>query len=79
MYKSLKFEEIIQIKTTLFSTLKSIYEKEWYTYFKQYIKDIFNDFTEEVVYCNWSSIVFRIVFKGDVLEIIDEKQNIKLC
>ena len=78
MYKSLKFEEITQIKTSFFSTLKSIYEKEWYAYFKQYIKGISNDFIEEVVYCSWSSIFFRVVLKDNSVEVIDENQNIKL-
>jgi hypothetical protein len=40
MYKTLSFDELTQIKTSFFSNLKSIYEKEGYAYFKQFLKKI---------------------------------------
>jgi len=78
MYKTLSFEEITQIKTTFFSTLRSIYEKEWYPYFKQFIKKINDGITEEILYFSGSSIYFRIIFWKDWIELVDEKQAIKL-
>jgi len=78
MYKTLSFDELTQIKTSFFSNLKSIYEKEGYAYFKQFLKKINDGTTDEILYCSGSQVYFRICFKSDCVEIIDEKQAIKL-
>ena len=78
MYKSLSFEELSQIRTSFFSNLKNIYEKEWYAYFKQFLKKINDGTTDEILYCSGNEVYFRICFKDDCIELIDEKQAIKL-
>jgi len=78
MYKTLSFDELTKIKTSFFSNLKSIYEKEGYDYFKQFLKKINDGVIDEVLYCSGAEVYFRICFKPDCVEIIDEKQAIKL-
>ncbi len=78
MYKTLTFEEIQSIKSPFFSNLKKIYEKQWFVYFKQFIKKINEDIIDEILYFSAWEIYFRIVLQDNNLEIIDEKQAIKL-
>ncbi len=77
MYKTLSFEDLTKIKTSFFSNLKNIYEKEWYAYFKQFLKKINDGLTKELMFCSSWEIYFRICFNEKV-EIIDEKQSIRL-
>jgi len=78
MYKTLTFEEIKNIKSTFFSNLKKIYEKEWFVYLKQFLKKINEDIIDEILYFSSGEIFFRIILKDNNLEIIDEKQAIRL-
>ena len=78
MYKTLTFEELTQIRTSFFSNLKKIYEKEGYAYFKQFLKKVNDGLTQELIYFSGSEIYFRIIFSDDFVEIVDEKQALKL-
>ena len=78
MYKTLTFEELIQIRTSFFSNLKKIYEKEGYTYFKQFLKKANDWITKELLYFSGSEVYFRIIFNEEFIEIVDEKQALKL-
>ena len=78
MYKTLSLEELKKIKTPFLKNIKQIYEKEWFIYFKQFIKKINEDIIDEILYFSWWEVYFRIVLKEDNLELVDEKQSIKL-
>ena len=78
MYKTLSFQEIEKIKSPFFWNIKAIYEKEWYAYFKQFIKKINEEIVDEIIYFSGSEPYFRIILKDNDLEIIDEKQSIRL-
>jgi len=78
MYKTLTLSEIESIKSPFFSNIKAIYEKEWYAYFKQFIKKINDDIVDEIIYFSGSEPYFRIILKEWDLELIDEKQSIRL-
>lgn len=78
MYKTMSLEAIQNIKSWFFQNLKHIYENEWFTYFKQFIKKINESTTDEVLYFKSNEIFFRIVLKDDEMELIDEQSAIKL-
>jgi hypothetical protein len=50
MYKTLNLEEIESIKSSFFSNIKKIYEKEGFVYFKQFIKKINDEIVDEILY-----------------------------
>jgi len=78
MYKTLNLEEIESIKSSFFSNIKKIYEKEGFVYFKQFIKKINDEIVDEILYFSAWEVYFRIILKDGNLEIIDEKQAIRL-
>jgi len=79
MYKTFAIDDILQVKTNLLSKLRTIYEKEWFLYFKQFIKHLWKDVIDEVLYLSAWEVYFRIIFKDNsLLEIVDENQSIKL-
>jgi len=78
MYKTLSFEEIQSLKTSFFSNLKNIYENEGFNFFKQFIKKISDDITNEILYFSSQELYFRIVLIDNQIEIIDETSGIRL-
>jgi len=78
MYKTLSFEDIKSLKTWFFWNLKKIYEKEGFSFFKQFIKKVNNDITDEILYFSSQQVFFRIVLLKNELELIDEASNIRL-
>lgn len=78
MYKTLKIEDLEKIKSPFFSTIRSIYEKEGFMYFKQFIKKINEDIVDEILYFSAWEVYFRIVLKDWDLQLIDEKNSIQL-
>ena len=78
MYKTLSLDEIQKIRTTFLSDIKKIYEKEGFLYFKQFIKKINDDIIDEIIYFSSAEPYFRIILKENNLEIINEKEAIRL-
>lgn len=77
MYKNLSVQDLEKIKSNFFSTLRAIYEKEGFAYFKQFIKKINDDICDEILYFSSQEVYFRIILT-DQLYLIDEKNSIQI-
>lgn len=78
MYKTMSLEELQSIRSWLLQNLKKIYEAEWFPYFKQFIKKIRNNDTEELLYFKSNEVFFRIILKDEWLDLVDENSSIKI-
>ncbi len=76
MYKRFTYDELCNINTNFFKNLKNIYSSKSYTFFKEFIKDIFDEW-DCVYYFESNDIIFRIFKNSDNIVLIDEKEKIE--
>lgn len=76
MYNKLELEQLMTLNTKFFLNLKTLYQREKYFYFRDFIKDLLKDWSD-IVYFDSNSPIFRIIRK-DRFRLIDEREKIEL-
>lgn len=76
MYNKLEFDQLMTLNTKFFVNLRTLYQKDKYFYFRDFIKDLLKEWSD-IIYFDSSQPVFRII-KKDKFRLIDEREKIEI-
>lgn len=78
MYKQLSLDELLNLKTNFFPNLKSLYTKQNYQYFQQFMQKALED-AQRAYFFEGNKPSFRVQRQNGGYSLVDEKEKIELC